>query len=82
MTEPEVLAFLDSLFKDLFIRDDLVLGMNTSAREVEGWDSFKQIEILLGTQEHFGITFTTQEMDNLQTIGDLVRQILTKTGKT
>jgi acyl carrier protein len=80
MTEREVFVFLGALFRDLFMRDGIALKTDTSASDVEGWDSFRQIEILLATQEHFGIKFTTQEMDSLHNVGDLVRQIIRKTG--
>ena len=61
------------------MREDLVLNANMAAKDVDGWDSTNQIDILLSVEAHFGIKFTTKEMDSLQNVGDLVQQILKKT---
>ena len=79
MTESEIYAFLTGVFHDLFLRDDIILSAATSAADVEGWDSFKQIEIILATQEAFDIKLTTKEMDHLTSVGDLVALIAAKT---
>ena len=63
------------------MRDDIVLKPELSAKDVEGWDSFKQIEILLATEERFGIKFSTREVDSLQNVGDLARLVAAKTSK-
>ena len=61
------------------MRDDLVLKAELSAKDVQGWDSFKQIEIIMATEERFGMKFTTRELDSLQNVGDLVRVVAAKT---
>ena len=79
MPEPEIYAALTTIFRDVFLRDDLVLSAELSANDVPGWDSFKQIEIILAVQEHFGVNFRTRELDSLNNVGDLVRLIASKT---
>ena len=79
MTDAEIYAFLHILFADLFDRDDIVLRAETTAVDVDGWDSFKQIEIILATGDHFGIKFRTRELDGLNSIGDLVALVRAKT---
>jgi len=79
MTEAEIYTFLGALFEEIFMRDDIQLTPESSAANVADWDSFKQIEILLATQERFGIKFTTREMDSMRKVGDLVTLIQQKT---
>ena len=79
MTEPEVYQALTTIFRDVFLRDDLDLTPELSARDVADWDSFKQIEIIIAAEEHFGIKFRTREMDSLNNVGDLARLIASKT---
>lgn len=81
MSEAAIYAFLTDTFHDVFMRDDILLKPELTAKDVEGWDSFKQIEILLATEERFGIKFSTREVDSLQSIGDLVRLVGAKTNK-
>ncbi len=79
-TEAEIYSALTTIFHDVFLRDDLVLTAETNAKDVQGWDSFKQIEIIMASEEQWKIRFSTRELDALRSVGDLVRTIATKTG--
>ena len=78
MTDAEIYSALTAIFHDVFLRDDLVLTPTLSAIDVPGWDSFKQIEILIATEQHFGIKLSTREMDRLTNVGDLVSVVAAK----
>jgi acyl carrier protein len=75
VTEAEIYAALTAIFQDVFLRDDFVLTPTLSAHDVPGWDSFKQIEIVIATEQHFGIKLSTREVDGLRNIGDLVAAV-------
>ncbi|HEY1931739.1 MAG TPA: acyl carrier protein [Acetobacteraceae bacterium] len=77
-TEAEIYAGLTEIFNDVFMRDDMALTPALAANDVQGWDSFKQIEIIMASEEKFGMKFTTRELDSLQNVGDLVRVIAAK----
>jgi acyl carrier protein len=79
MEELEVYNILTGLFHDVFMRNDIVLRPGLTARDVSGWDSFKQIEIILAVQQHFGFRFSTRELDGLESLDDLVKVIVAKT---
>jgi acyl carrier protein len=79
MTEPQIYDRLTPIFRDVFLRDDLVLSDGLSAKHVPDWDSFKQIEIIIAVEREFAIKFRTREMDSLNNVGDLVRLIADKT---
>ena len=81
MTETEIYAALTDIFHDVFMRDDLILSAALTARDVAGWDSFKQIEIVMATEERFAIKFHTRELDRLHNVGDLVAVVATKLAK-
>jgi acyl carrier protein len=78
-TEAEVYSFLNELLSDVFMRDDLKIGPETTSSDVEGWDSVRHIEIMIAVEEHFGVQFRSSEFDNLRTIGDLVQKVVAKT---
>ena len=78
MADAAIYEALSEIFRDVFLRDDLVLSPELSAKDVSGWDSLKQIEILIAVQEHFSIKFRTADLDNMNNIGDLVRVIAAK----
>jgi acyl carrier protein len=82
MQESEVYQELTKIFHDVFMTEDLVLKPELTAKDVAGWDSFKQIEIILGIEEKYGIKFHTRDLDSLQNVGDLANAVLRKTEKT
>jgi acyl carrier protein len=73
--ETSIYGALTEIFQDVFMRGDLALTPELTAKDVAGWDSFKQIEIVLAAEEKFGIKFSTRELDSLRNVGDLVRAI-------
>jgi acyl carrier protein len=75
LSETDIYTALTEIFHDVFLRDDIVLTPELSAKDVKGWDSFKQIEIIMATEERFGIQLNTREIDSLQQVGDLVRVV-------
>lgn len=70
--DADIYTALASIFADVFLRDDIPLSATLSAKDVDGWDSFKQIEIVMATEECFAVKFTSAELDNMQRLGDLV----------
>jgi len=80
MSEAEIYAGLQEIFRDVFLSDDIELRPELSAKDVPGWDSFKQIDIILAVEEKYRIKLNTRELDSLQNVGDLVRVIAAKTG--
>ena len=78
MTESQIYPLLTEIFREVFMNDEMTLTPTLSAEDVEGWDSFKQIEIVIAAEERFGVKFKTRELDDLQNVGDLVRLISSK----
>ena len=79
MTQPDTYALLHEIFSEVFSRDDIALHPETTAKDVPGWDSFKQIEIILALEDRLNIKFTSRELDSLQCVGDLAQQVARKT---
>ena len=78
--ESEIYPALTEIFHDVFMRDDITLAPALTAKDVQGWDSFKQIEIIMASEERWKVKFNTRELDSLLSVGDLVRLIASKTG--
>jgi acyl carrier protein len=77
--EAQVYAELTEIFNDVFMKDDMQLTPSLSAKDVAGWDSFKQIEIMVAVEERFKIRLNTKEIDSLKSVGDLATVIQKKT---
>ena len=78
--EAAVYKDLTEVFHDVFMRDDIALSPALTAKQVQGWDSFKQIEIIMASEEKWKVKFNTRELDSLLSVGDLAKMIVAKTG--
>jgi acyl carrier protein len=76
-SEPGIYSALSEIFADVFERD-IPLSSDLTAKDVQGWDSFKQIEIIMAVEERFAMHFTTRELDSLRSVGDLVGVVAAK----
>jgi len=81
MREAEIYAEFNEIFNEIFLRDDIVLSAATTAADIEGWDSFKQVEIIITIEEKFSCKFHTRDIDSLKNVGDLVRVVRAKGGQ-
>lgn len=75
MTEDEILDAVNQVVRDVFLRDDIVLTAHSTSRDVDGWDSFRHIDILLSLEVRFELRFSSRELDGMETVGDLVQAI-------
>lgn len=78
MTETEIFAALTQVFKDVFDDDDIVLTRQTSAQDVEGWDSQAHVNLIVAAEVRFGIRFRTAELESLHNVGQFVQLIQTR----
>ena len=79
MTDQEIYSVLSEVFQDVFLRDDIALTPDLTAKDVKGWDSFKQIEIVYTVEERFSIKLNAREIEALKSVGDLAAVIARKT---
>jgi acyl carrier protein len=71
----EILSDVTELLRDIFDDPSLQVTGETTAKDVPGWDSMKQVMILMAVEEKFEIQLSTREMDRLKNVGDLVAAI-------
>ncbi|MEJ0048243.1 MAG: acyl carrier protein [Rhodospirillales bacterium] len=69
---------LTEIFREVFMNDDMQISPTLTAKDVPGWDSFKQIEIMVSVEERFGIKLNTREIDSMKCVGDLAAVIAAK----
>lgn len=81
MDERTVYDGLTDIFRDLFGDQSIVLGPQTTADDVNGWDSFNNINMIVAAESRFGVQLGSNEIENLSNVGDLVRAIHQKLPK-
>lgn len=78
METKELLEILNGIFRKVLKRDDITLTEDTTAHEVEGWDSLTNMILLTEIEKKFGVRFTFREIVKLKNVGDLCQTILNK----
>ncbi len=77
-TQPEILAQLNSIFQEVLDEDDINLQAETTADDVEEWDSLAHVQLIVAIERHFGIKFTSREINAFTTVGDMLTSIAAK----
>lgn len=80
MTREEVFEKLNSIFRNNFDDEDIILSNETSSNDIEDWDSLEQINLVVTIQDKFGIKFNIDEVNAMKNVGEMVDFILEKIG--
>jgi len=79
MDESGIYARLTEIFEDVFDDDSVIATPSLSAKDVDGWDSLTHIRLLLTVEKAFKVKFSTSEIGKMETVGDLVTLIKSRT---
>ena len=72
MDRNEILKRIEEIFREELEQDELVLTDETTAEDVEGWDSLSHVQLVAAMEEAFGIEFKSREILSWDNIGDLI----------
>ncbi|REC80219.1 acyl carrier protein [Chryseobacterium elymi] len=78
MNKDEILAKLTTIFHDELDNDTIVLSFETTAEDVEEWDSLSHIQLIVAVEKAFGVRFTSSEIQSWNNVGEMIDCILTK----
>ena len=73
-----ILQKVNEIFIDVLDNKNIKLTRETTAADVEEWDSLNHIHLVVEIENHFNISFTSGEMQNWKTVGDLCDNIAAK----
>ena len=72
----EVMGLLNPIFRDVFDDDELVIKANTTAKDIDGWDSLTHIRLVISIEKAFDLRFTAAEISELENVGEMVELIV------
>ena len=58
MTREEVFATLNEVFQDVFDDESITVNEETTADDIEDWDSLEHINLIAAVEQEFGMKFT------------------------
>lgn len=78
MNKSEILSKLSEIFREELDNEEITLTEETTANDVEEWDSLSHIQLIVAVEKAFGIRFTSSEIQSWNNIGEMVDSIASK----
>jgi acyl carrier protein len=66
---------LTHAFRKAFGNEEIVITVNTTSNDIEDWDSFTHINLILAIEHEFGIEFKQNEIQRFANVGELANSI-------
>jgi acyl carrier protein len=79
MQQQEIWDTLTDIFQDIFEDPDITLHPETTADDIEDWDSLTHIQLLVAIEQAFSVRFNTGEVAKLANVGEMVALIEQRT---
>lgn len=76
MERDEIFKKVNEIFVDVFDDDSIVIGEETSAKDIEDWDSLTHITLISAVEEEFGIKFSMKDVLGMKNVGEMVDIIM------
>ena len=83
MEQSAIMGQLTDIFRKVLGDHAIVLTPQTTAEDVQNWNSLNHIIIVVEVERRFGVKFVTGEMEELENVGalvDLIQRRLAKLG--
>ncbi len=74
----EIYERLNSVFREFFDDEEIELDDETTADDIEDWDSLNHITLMAAVEDEFGIRFTMGEVSGMENVGEMVEIIKRK----
>ena len=72
MERTELVDKLTEVFRDVFDDDSIVIQENTTAKDIEGWDSLTHINLLSAVEDEFDIKFHMKDVLGMKNVGEMM----------
>ncbi|MBQ0042755.1 MAG: acyl carrier protein [Lachnospiraceae bacterium] len=72
MSRQEILDSVNSVFREVFDRDEITVNEETTAADVEGWDSLRHITLIEAIEDEFDMRFKMNEVTGMKNVGEML----------
>jgi acyl carrier protein len=78
MSVDGVLAQVARIVAEILDNTSVQIREDTVARDVAGWDSLSNVQIILAVERNFGVRFTSREIQSFTNVGEMCASIREK----
>lgn len=80
MDRKDIMNNVQQIFRDIFDDETLMINEETNANDIDDWDSFEQINLLVSIEGCFNIKFDITEVSDLKNVASMIDLIERKIG--
>ena len=66
-----MLEEIQNIFRDVLENDEIIVNNNTTADDIEEWDSLNHLNLVMALGEEFNISLEFEEVLSIEKIGDI-----------
>ena len=78
MNRQAILDKVQDIFRDILDNDEIVLTNESTADDIEEWDSLTHIQLIKAIEKDFSIRFTSREILSWNNVGEMIDSIVVK----
>lgn len=72
MTREEILDKVNEIFHEVFDDDSIEVFENTTAEDVDDWDSLMHITLISEIEDEFGFKFQMKDVVGMKNVGEML----------
>jgi acyl carrier protein len=72
MDRNELLKQINDVFIDILDNDEIEIKEETTANDIEEWDSLTHIQLVVAIEKHFKIRFSSMEIQSWKDVGEMI----------
>lgn len=78
MKREEVICKLNEIFEEIIDEGTVFLSENSTTKDIEGWDSLTNIQLVVAIEKNYNFKFTSEEITSWKNVGEMIDCILSK----
>ena len=68
----EIRSVLNELFRETFDDDSIEISDETTAEDIDQWDSLMHITLVVAMEKQFGFQLNAEEVGQLKNVGEML----------
>ncbi|MFR5864221.1 MAG: HAD-IIIC family phosphatase [Acutalibacteraceae bacterium] len=71
----EIYNRLNAVFREVFDDESITVSENTTAADIEDWDSLTHIQLIAAVEDEFGVKFSMKQVSSMKNVGEMAQII-------
>ena len=69
----EIYNRLNEVFREVFDDDSITVNAETTAADIEDWDSLTHIQLIAAVDDEFGVKFSMKQVSSMKNVGEMAQ---------